>query len=322
MNTSKPACFLFLILLLAACRPDGQAATEPTAVATGLPVATSTPTEPATPAPMATELLSPTPAPTATPAPTHTPVATPTTAPTATPVPTETPAPPEGFTLLPGPDIAYEGVSLRLDPALAGALYGETDELFGVPFTLLQFGVDGRPWEIGRLLIYPVDEVERHWGASGPDPAALRAALNNRTGDYFPVWGAHILLLARREHLQFQNGAGLRALNMTGQDMYWVHSESLRYEFHGLTADGRYYIILSHPIAAAILIDDANPTANPDAIPLPPLPDRQNDEWFNLVRNYNAEVAHQLDTLTAAAFTPDIALLDALVASLRVGPPE
>jgi hypothetical protein len=239
-------------------------------VAAGLPVATSTPTESATPAPTAMELPSPTVAPSETPAPTHTPVAMPTTAPTATPVPTETPASPEGFTLLPGPDIVYEGVSLRLDPALAGALYGETDELFGVPFTLLQFSVDGGPWEIGRLLIYPVDEVERHWGASGPDPAALRAALNNRTGDYFPVWGAHILLLARREHLQFQ----------------------------------------------------ANPTANSDAIPLPPLPDRQNDEWFNLVRRYNAEVAHQLDTLTEAAFTPNIALLDALIASLRVDPPE
>jgi hypothetical protein len=100
---------------------------------------------------------------------------------------------------LPGPDIDYEGVSLRLDPALANALYGETDELFGVPLT-------------------------------------------------------------------------------------------------------------------------DSPTANPDAIPLPALPDRQNDDWFNLVRNYNAEVAQQLEALAAAAFTPDIALLDALLASLRVDP--
>jgi hypothetical protein len=223
---------------------------------------------------------------------------------------------------LPGPDIVYEGVSLRLDPALAGALYGETDEEFGgVPLTELRFAVNGRPWEIGRLTIIPVEGL-LDWDGPGPSPNSLREALDSQTGDYFPVWASVILLLAHREQLPFQNGTGLRALRMTGQDMYWVHSKSLRYEFHGLTADGRYYIMLSHPISAAILIDDANPSANPDAIPLPPLPDRQNDEWFNLVRNYNAAVAQQLEALAAAAFTPDIALLDALVASLRVDPEQ
>jgi cell division septation protein DedD len=219
-----------------------------------------------------------------------------------------------------GSHVEFEGISFTLAPDLGPIAAAEAFEAFDAPARKLRFGPAGPCRDNGYLTVYPVDALNR-WQGMGPKPSLLQKMLKEGADD-FPSWGAAILVRAQTESLVFENGRGLRALVMTGQDAYLANNAALVYDFHGLTGDGRYYVTFCYPISAPMLLDGSDPARNrnPDAMPAPPLPDRQNDEWFNLVLNYNAEVAQQLEALTAAAFSPDIALLDALVASLRVDP--
>jgi hypothetical protein len=110
---------------------------------------------------------------------------------------------------------------------------------------------------------------------------------------------------------------------MHTQQGYFANNESLNYDFHGLTDDGRYYLKFCYPVSAPMLLDGPDPATNqnPNALALPPLPDDIN-ELYDLMYPYNQEAARALEALPAANFQPDLALLDALVASLRVDPEE
>lgn len=288
---------IMMVVLLAGCTTTQQP-TPPTTVAettlidvTATAVPTPTPTS--TPAPLPT--ASPTPSPTSTPAPTDTPTAT-----------------------AAAEEVAFSGVTFTLPAGLNQVATTDVTNAFGAPARVLQFGDSARCNESGSLSVYSVEAL-RQWQGQGPPLTLLEEALDQPQSDYFPTWGAAIIVRAQKEPIAFQNGRGLRALVMHGQDGYWANNEAFSYDFQGLTSDGRYYVRFCHPLSAPFLLDTYDPAENenPNALPVPPLPDDY-EQRITLMIAYNKEVARELEGLAAAAFQPSLELFDALVSSLRV----
>jgi hypothetical protein len=105
--------------------------------------------------------------------------------------------------------------------------------------------------------------------------------------------------------LSFQNGSGDRGLETFGQDHYGVSNESLKYVFRGYSADKQYGIFVQVPIRSSSL-PDAAPTLTTNA---------------DNILEYNQQEAEAMNALNPADFTPNLDLLDALVASVHVEMP-
>lgn len=325
--------FLFVITLLVwALMGCAVVDAEPTPFATDAPIAleaTHSPTDTAT----ATEIVPATETKTATAAPIAS--ATPTTTPSPRPSPTESLAPtstsPPSATptmtatlaaiQLAGPNITYAGISFTLDAALAENI---TLDLSDAPLVVAQFAFApaGLCREVGCVTIYDTAEFQTNIPGGDSIVSQLQAMIDGTATPFIPTWGAAILIEAQTEQLAFQNGSGARAIVMRGQDGYFANNEAIIYNFHGLTADGRFYVNIEIPLDAPILLSTYDPLANsnPNAIPVPnPLP----EDYFELsdaMRLYNIEAERQLEGLDTAVFSPDLTLLDALVASLLVTP--
>jgi hypothetical protein len=139
--------------------------------------------------------------------------------------------------------------------------------------------------------------------------------------NYFPPRGAATILRAQELGLGFQGGAGTRSIRMYGQNIFWANNEALVYDFQAYTDDEQYYVRITFPIDAPILLSTYDPEQNTNegALPVPsPLPDPP--ERDSAIVEYNREAARQLDLLAAGDFAPALWVLDALVASVRVEP--
>jgi hypothetical protein len=219
-----------------------------------------------------------------------------------------------------GPDIDFNGVSFALDPSVADSVYLRTPsnawDVAG--WTGFWFSPEG--WcEAGCVNVYPVDSFSETIPGGADVIAELQAALQQPATTGFPIWGAGILVQAQTELMDFVSGHGIRSLVMAGQATYWVSNESLDYHFLGLTSDGQYMVEVKIPIQAPFLLDGSDPetNTNPDALPLPELPSDP-ALWDQAVMGYNREAERQLEELAPDGFTPDLRLLDALVASLQI----
>jgi hypothetical protein len=150
--------------------------------------------------------------------------------------------------MLTGPVISYKGISFTLDPALGDRVYVKSfdDSLGDINFL---FASEGYCYDAGCVAVFPVERYrETPWG--GDIVPKLQAAIDTQSDDFFPTVGAAILLRAQTQHIQFENGAGIRAVVMRGQDGYFANNEAIMYDFHGLTNDGKYYIEVMSPIDA------------------------------------------------------------------------
>jgi hypothetical protein len=221
---------------------------------------------------------------------------------------------------LEGPDISYHGISFTVDPVLGEAVFADTAS--GPPgYAEFSFAPGARCRATGCVIVYPVEAYREDIPFGGDLIDGLQSAIEDQSDSYFPALAAHILLRAQTQHVRFQNGAGIGAVVMGGQDLFFANNESLQYEFHGLTDDGRYYVQVMFPIAAPMLLSTFDPAenVNEDAIPVPELP--EDDRQASIVINeYNEEAERQLDVLDGSSFTPDLGSLDALVDSLLVAP--
>jgi hypothetical protein len=186
----------------------------------------------------------------------------------------------------------------------------------------LSFAPEGYCRDVGCVTIYPVESYREEVLFGADLIERLDSAMETQSNGYFPVRMAHILLRAKTRHLRFQNGEGMRAIVMKGQDTVYANNESVVYEFHGLTDDGQYYVAATFPIDAPMLLSaccDPAENTNEDAIPVPELPD-DHAEAGAVMREYNQEAQRQLDGLDGSGFTPNLALLDDLVGSLLITP--
>jgi len=271
------------------------AATE--AAVTQAPLtATEIPPEPATPAPAVSATI---------------PLPTPTKTPSATPV------------QLGGGDISFNGIGFSVDPALGEAVSARVAA--DVPgYTQFSFTPGGRCQDGGCVTVYRVDAFKTY--PFGSDIVEkLQAAIASGSDEYFPTRASAILLRAQTQHIRFQNGAGIRAIVMRGQNGYLANNEAVVYDFHALTDDGQYYVEVAFPVDASILLSTYDPAenTNPAAFLVPEIPEGPpfGETLKGVMLEYNQAAQRQLDLLDSAGFIPDLGLLDALVASLRIAPP-
>jgi hypothetical protein len=108
------------------------------------------------------------------------------------------------------------------------------------------------------------------------------------------------------EYLDFAGGSGIRYLTMLSQGPVPVSNYDLFYTFQGLTDDGQTYVAAYFPVSLAELpdsqqIDEAGMAA-------------LMKDW----PGYLKQTAIMLNGQPAAAFTPDLAAIDALISSLSV----
>lgn len=220
--------------------------------------------------------------------------------------------------MLAGPHVRYGGVEFTLDPMLGSEVFvrrgaGALGEL---QFSLTP---EGLCRQVGCVTVYPALQYRSQivWGSAILD--GLEAALETESLEYFPTIGAAILVRAKTEHLRFGNGRGLRAVVMRGQDVFWANNEALVYDFHGLTDDGQYYVVVTVPVDAPVLLSSYDPAENTNtsAIPVPEQPEDEQQRVM-MMSEYNQEVQRQLELLTVQSFAPGLGLLDAWVSSLRV----
>jgi hypothetical protein len=206
---------------------------------------------------------------------------------------TKEPGVPEAVQVVEGPNINYNDIRFSLDPALGSRayVYNETITIEGATAHSTRFALNPEEYcQTWCLIVYPVSEFEQAFGTFVFPPAGYRG-------------GAAIIFEAQKKPLSFQKGSGDRGLETFGQDHYGVSNESLKYVFRGYSADKQYGVYLQVPIQAANL-SAVTPTmtTNPDEI-----------------LQYNQQAVQSMSALTPGDFTPNLDLLDALVASVQVG---
>jgi hypothetical protein len=206
----------------------------------------------------------------------------------------ETPRPATGQ-VLNGPEINYDGIRFTLDPALGSSLYVFEDAitLEGAMAHNVRFALTPEEYcQTWCLMVYSVAEFEQAFGTFVFPPAGYRG-------------GAAVIFDAQKTALSFQNGSGDRTLEAFGQDHYGVSNGSLHYVSRGYSTDMQYGIYVQVPIHA---------TSLPDVAPTIAFNSQE-------VLDYNKKAAESMNALTPEDFTPNLALLDALVSSIRVAAP-
>jgi hypothetical protein len=212
---------------------------------------------------------------------------------TSVQAPTKEAGVPEALDALEGPKINYNGIRFTLDPALGSRVYvyNEAMTIDGATAHSTRFALNPEEYcQTWCLMIYPVSEFEQAFGSFVFPPHGYRG-------------GAAVIFKAQEKSLSFQNGSGDRGLETFGQDHYGASNESLKYVFRGYSTDRQYGVYLQVPTRAANLPDTA-PTGTTNV-----------DE----ILQYNQQAADAMNALAPGDFTPNLDLLDALVASVQVG---
>lgn len=235
-------------------------------------------------------------------------------------------------------DVNFLGAALTLDRQTADSVWPElvaaraAEEGPGIPwapgehieFTFVPAGGSGDHAPLGlylppegQLHVYPTaglnDEVQpvvtalQQLLTDRPELSAFMLANPDQTAlTMLPPSNAQQALRAQLQYLSFAEGSGVRYLTQLSQGPEAINNQSLFYTFQGLTDDGSTYIAAYFPVA------------------LPGLPDSpQVDEatMATMMADWQAYLAQTLELLNSqppAAYTPDLAALDALVSSLSV----
>jgi hypothetical protein len=163
-----------------------------------------------------------------------------------------------------------------------------------------------------QIFIFPTREYAEMRPVAGERIEALKTILESNavpTGGELPVlptFNSSQDLRGQVRPLAFQGGRGLRFIARYSQEAVPVVNPALFYTFQGLTDDGSLYVAAFFPLYVPLL---------PDQI--------QVEDWDTFGANYRAylsEITAVLDQLAPAEFTPDLALLDEVLSSLRVDP--
>ena len=232
--------------------------------------------------------------------------------------------------------ISYNGISFRMEPSLTDALVAQTcpattaEEQQMVndahpPFTEFTFpdysrqNTDYQPsirvYELTGDLenyLYPINVIED-----------LKSTLEQRPE---PVtWFQHSPLHTRQTYLDFASGAGVRGLVQYMQDFFFFTNNGLIYEFYGLTEDGRHLVHVRYPVSVPFLMEMEGfslppVNLNPQAIPVPEWP-VDFEAQRQVIEAYNAEALQRFEQMSDSDASPNLALLDGLVQSIRVSQP-
>jgi hypothetical protein len=228
--------------------------------------------------------------------------------------------------------VDYQGVHFTADPSLAISIWPEvmpaTTAVEGGPFWYaapghLRFTFADPNLLPGRLrmginlaaeaqiLVYPLAEL----AGLGPQVEAQIEALQSLLTEQEPVPAGDLPLLpptnavqvfhAQARYLDLGHIRGLRFITQhTQEDRPVVSNRGLFYTFQGVTGDDAWYVAVFFPLTTAVL-PDTNAVDDPEA-------------FGANYATYLSETTALLDQLPPTEFDPDLALLDAVVTSLRL----
>ncbi|MEE4195724.1 MAG: hypothetical protein V2J07_11050 [Anaerolineae bacterium] len=161
-----------------------------------------------------------------------------------------------------------------------------------------------------QIFVYPVEELmAANEGASMiviDLQALLDAPQETETMPLLPLFNAAQIMHTQVQYLDFQNGRGVRYLTFLSQGIVPINNFELIYTYQGLTNDGKYYVAAILPVTHPSLPADGMVTGN------------EPDEFMNDTQTYIANVAQALNVEASNTFTPDLTLLDAMIASMEV----
>ncbi len=173
----------------------------------------------------------------------------------------------------------------------------------------------------GQIHIYPTAELNaevqpivaalQQLLAEQPDTSTLEVVPPNEGAEQLgltmlPPSNAVQTLRAQTEYLSFAKGQGIRYLTQLSQGPVPISNQDLFYTFQGLTDDDATYVSAYFPVTLSALPDS---------------PQLSEAEWAALMadwQGYLAQTLALLDEQPTAAFTPDLAALDAVIHSLSV----
>lgn len=132
-----------------------------------------------------------------------------------------------------------------------------------------------------------------------------------------PFFNATQVFASNIQTISFQNGSGIRFLAEYAQYFVPVNNYELVYHFQGFSDDGNYYIIAILPITVPVLAEtsDVGAIVPAGGIAFPDINAPVVD-----VQTYYASITDLLNATAPDAFTPTLALLDALIQSMWVAP--
>ena len=286
--------FTLLILALASCNLPAPTAQLPT-----LPLPTDAPTQPPTAEPLPTDTAVP---------PTEVPTLEPTLAPTQ----------------LSGTLVEFSGVSFTIPQGLGTSISGQILPASNAP-DMPTFALNPAQVEISlsdyllqnkfhqpRVIVSPVSGYQQLGQVFTDRIAELQTLLANRPADaehlpFMPLFNAAQIFHTTPVYFDFQNGSGVRYLTQFDQAYMPITNHSLFYTFQGVTADGLYHVAIILPVTNLSLPADESGVGDWQA-------------FANNFPTYIVEVRSLLESSNPADFSPTLAELDALAASLLVQP--
>lgn len=184
-------------------------------------------------------------------------------------------------------------------------------------FTLTGYQLQGKFLE-PRIFVYPAEEYAKLNSNAAEQIEKLKAVLAGApfTKESMPSWvmNAGQLMTAKIQVIDFQSGRGVRFLTQYAQYPALINNRELFYLFHGLTNDGKYYIVATLPVTSSILAEDEKPESPVPAggvqLPQGTLPNQA----------YYDAVTKALDAMYEDSFNPSLFQLDALIQSITVTP--
>ncbi len=260
----------------------------------------STPTQPAVTQP---------PVPTTPPVPTSPPV------PTITSIPTE----PPGVVA----NVTCNELAFYLDPTLASGYNCETipastEGMEITPqytkLTLQGFVLSDKFWD-AHISILPVAQYIPLLPDTIPGQVTALQVLigGGPAGDnlpLLPIFNAAQVFHAQYQVTPFGNGSGIRYITLYAQYFAPINNHDLFYTYQGLTTDGLYWVSAILPINNAIL--PVNADTMPGGV--------SQEEFAANYVSYLTDITNQLNSQPSGSFTPTLAALDALVASITIQP--
>jgi hypothetical protein len=177
-------------------------------------------------------------------------------------------------------------------------------------------------YQTAQLLIYPIpDFIENNPFVEDPINQ-LQTILEEQAGlpadeplPFLPLYNAAQVFHSNARSVEFQNGVGIRYLTMYAQAILPVTNEMIFYTFQGITDDNEYYVSFIVPLESELLAEGEPLFLDEDAI----MAMFQADDAGAQYDTYLMEVVAALGAAPPETFSPELAVLDALIQSLEVG---
>ena len=220
-------------------------------------------------------------------------------------------------------NVTCNELSFYLDPALASGYNCETvpESAEGIEITpqytnitFQGYILSGKFFE-AHISVFPVQRYSQLLPDNIPGQVTDLQALigGGPTGNslpLLPIFNAAQVFHAQYQVVPFTNGGGIRFITLYAQYYAPINNHDLFYTYQGLTTDGLYWVSAILPINNPIL------PANGDT---PPGGMSQEQFSANYV-SYLTDLTSQLNSQASDSYTPSLAALDALVASIKIQP--